>query len=429
MAIELQAGLSKEKLDLIREKLERRNASFSNKKFLDSMSLPSGIIGRENEAIRILENLYDLKKGYAVPFVSVYGKSGTGKSSVVNFVCESMSDISCTAFVNLRRSKTVFNCANSILLELGGMSLKSADGMSKVLDLIEQRIEEILISEKKKFFILMLDEFDVIFQDRRSDPSDFVFKLLTVEENLRKRDLWLCIVSISNNSLASYDLEDRVRSRIGMAEVMFPPYTKSEIFQILKDRVSQGLASVIPDDVILACAEKSSMQHGDCRKALDLLRNAIEVAGQHELTREHLEEAEKDLGRDGLQDYIWYATPHQRAILASLCVLTLFSEKSHHTTSRIFSQYEKIAINEDKPLSYRRFYDLLSELEGAGLVVRKTRSRGRYGYASEWTLSTDEHMVGNALNPAWWDDRLYFKGMDVRAKERLREATKSTKRC
>src|SRR6185312_602584 len=236
-----------------------------------------------------------------------------------------------------------------------------------------------------------------------------------------KKDLWLSVISISNNSLVGYDLEDRVRSRIGREEVLFPPYSKSEIFQILKDRASFGLAGMIPDEILDICAEKSSKEHGDCRRAIDLLRTAVDFAGPRKVTEEHVNKAEKYLGQDNLEISISHATQYQRLILGALCLLALNSGKPYHTTSNIFSKCEVMLIGSKiVPLSYRRFYDLVADLEGSGLVVKKTRSRGRYGYASEWALSSDENMVGNALDPKWWEDKRIEKHSFDEFKEQSR---------
>jgi len=86
-----------------------------------------------------------------VPVISVYGRSGADKSTVVKFVCQNMSDVLLFSFVNLRKTKTVFGCANLILSELGLPNLKSAQGMNKAIDSMEERILEILDVTSKTF--------------------------------------------------------------------------------------------------------------------------------------------------------------------------------------------------------------------------------------------------------------------------------------
>jgi len=269
--------LTRKDLDNIRRKITKQNVVFSDKRFLDSLFLPSNIIGRKNEAEQFLAHIESARHGLVVPLVSVYGRSGSGKSTLIKFVCQNITDIASFAFVNLRKSKTIFGCANLILSELGAALLKSAEGLNKVVDKIGESIENTLALENKKLFLLVMDEYDVIFSDVRGKPSDFVYKLLTLEENLREKGLMLCIITISNNALIDYDLDDRVKSRMGNSEVFFAPYSKDNVLGILHDRADKAFSKKVDDEVLQYCAELSSSDHGDARRALDLLRLSGEL--------------------------------------------------------------------------------------------------------------------------------------------------------
>lgn len=87
-----------DKLDLARisGEVERESELFANRTLLDSLTLPSQIMGRENKAKELLRFLLGYKQGLVVPFVSVFGRSGSGKSTVVKFVCENLGEeVSC----------------------------------------------------------------------------------------------------------------------------------------------------------------------------------------------------------------------------------------------------------------------------------------------------------------------------------------------
>src|SRR4029453_13351155 len=92
--------------------------------------------------------LLGYKQGLVVPFVSVYGRSGSGKSTVVKFVCENLDEDVSYAFVNLRKARTVFGCANLILAELGQPSLKSAQGINIAIEEISSAVEQRLSNMK-----------------------------------------------------------------------------------------------------------------------------------------------------------------------------------------------------------------------------------------------------------------------------------------
>jgi cell division control protein 6 len=106
-------SVDKEALKRISAEVEKENLLFANKAFLDNLTLPSQIIGREKKAKELVRFLLGYKHGLVVPFISVYGRSGSGKSTVVKFLCENLDDeddgggIS-YVFVNLRKARTVF---------------------------------------------------------------------------------------------------------------------------------------------------------------------------------------------------------------------------------------------------------------------------------------------------------------------------------
>jgi len=135
----LQVELTPKEILSIRNKLAKQNSVFAEKRYLDSLFLPSNIIGRKEQAEQLLQYIESLRHGFVVPHISVYGRSGSGKSTVVKFVCQNVKDVISFAFVNLREARTVFGCANLILSELGSESLKSAQGINKAVDKIGQK--------------------------------------------------------------------------------------------------------------------------------------------------------------------------------------------------------------------------------------------------------------------------------------------------
>lgn len=385
-------------------KIEKEDSIFAKKASLDSLSFPSNIIGRKKEAEQMVRYLLDYKQGYVVPYVSVYGRSGSGKSVVVRFVCDNIKEIS-YRFVNLRQAKTVFGAANLILAELGESNLKSAQGINLAVDAIGKEIESVLQKEKKKLFVLVLDELDVIFSDKRGKPSDFIYKLIILGENLKKKGFLLCVIGISNNVLSEYDLDDRVKSRIGSSEIFFGPYSKSDVLEILKDRVQKAFSKKIDGKILEYCAELSSLEHGDARRAIDLLRIAAELAssGGEDMGKTHVDKASGELQKDRIYQTLSSASYHLRIGCLALARITFLSDQDWHATSILYKQYLRILGKDVKPLSYRRISSLLTELENTGLVVSNTSSKGRHGYGTQYKLVISPEMVGNTIDEKWWE--------------------------
>lgn len=102
----------------------------------------------------------------------MYCRTGSGKSTVVKFVCEHLP--LAYKIVNLRQARSVFRYASLILEELGGEPVKSPHDTEVAVDRMAQAIEALYAGG---MFVLVLDEFDVLLQDRRG--SDFVIKEIT----------------------------------------------------------------------------------------------------------------------------------------------------------------------------------------------------------------------------------------------------------
>ena len=405
--------MDKQDLKRISAEVQKENLPFANKIFLDSLTLPSQIIGREWKAKELVRFLLGYKQGLVVPFVSVYGRSGSGKSTIVKFVCENLDEDISYAFVNLRKARTVFGCANLILTELGQRSLKSAQGINTAMEHINSAVEQRLRIKKNntKLFILVLDEFDVLLYDKRGKPSDFIYKLLVMEEKLREKGYLMCIVAISNNVMSDYEIDDRVRSRIGTSEVFFEPYTQQAVLAILKDRAAKAFSGSVDSDILQYCADQSSQEHGDARRAIDLLRTAGEIAGKRgeKISKMHIDAAIGRLQKDRVSTTLSSASYHLKLVAAALSRISYLTHEAWHSTSTVYNQYRYIITNDTKALTYRRITELLTELENMGLVTSHTSSKGRHGYGTQYKLVVPPEAIGKVCFPDWWRDLVQRK--------------------
>lgn len=395
--------MNKKSIGAIIREVEQENLLFKNKSALDSVREPKSIVGREDQAKQLVRFLH-ARQGSIVPFVSVYGRSGSGKSTLVRFVCENMDDV-LHCFVNLRSAKTIFGCANLILSELGKPNLKSPQGLGLAIENIEKAILTRLAEQKKRIFVLVLDEFDMIFYDSRNKPSDFVYKLVIVGENLKKKGYQMCIIGISNNVVSEYDLDERVRSRIGNAEVFFPSYAQSEALDILKERAKEAFSSKVDRSVLTYCATLGAQEHGDARRVIDLLRVGAEIASTkgEKLSKLHIDLASARLQNDRVAEILGKSSDHFKYVCAAITSLTFLGNDDWYYTSTIYDEYVEAAKSRLKPLSYRRISEILVDIENTGLVTSQTHSRGRHGYGTLYKLLFPPEMVGAAISKEWWD--------------------------
>jgi len=407
-------------LDRIISKVQKEKKVFVKKSALDTSNQPEKIVSRVNEVEKIVRYISDYEQQQTVPLVSIYGRSGTGKSTLVRYVCNYFPEIK-LCFVNLRKAKTVFGTINLILNELDQPSLASAQGMNLGMEKIRKAILTITTLEKKKLFVLALDEFDVIFYDKRGNPSDFVYKLVEMQAELKSKGCLAMIFTVSNNVLSDYDLDDRIRSRIGNSEIFFKPYTKEETLKILQQRSEEAFGKKIDEKVLEECAKISFLEHGDARRAVDLLRVSAEIAAKEkkDLLVKHVKDASKQIQKDRVEEVISSLSHHSKLICLVLASKTFGLDKMQHSTMSIFEKYKEYVQSE--PVSYRRFSELLKDLENTGLIISDTRSNGQKGYRSEFQLVVDPRIVGEMINKEWWEKHV------VKIKTFLEEDTTGSK--
>ena len=395
-------SLDKKELRKIVSDVRAQNSIFSDKSYLDNLTTPMSIVGRQRESKKLVDYLLSYEKGLVVPLISIYGRSGSGKSTIVQFVCENLDLDFC--YANLRKAKTVFGCINLILSEMGHPNLKNAQGINHAFVILEDLIKETLEKSGNSLFVLCLDEFDTLFYDKRGKPSDFVYKLLVLVEKLRTMQKHLCIVTISNKILSEFNLDDRVVSRIGSSEIYFDSYSQNHVLKILRNRAKKSFSETIDDDVIKYCAQISSEEHGDARRAIDLLRTIGEIASleNKKISKQHIDEAIKQLQKNQITTIISGGSYHFRLACAALIRITFLSDEGWHSTSELYKQYQKVITKESRQISYRRFSEMLVELVNSGIAISQTISKGRHGYGSQFKITADPTLIGNSCFSDWW---------------------------
>ena len=135
-----------------------------------------------------------------------------------------------------------------------------------------------IIDSEKQLIVLILDEID---QAVKKISSDFLYNLTRLNSELSKAQI--CIVGISNNLTFLDELDPRVRSSLSEEEIIFPPYNALQLQDILKKRADFAFKeTVLQEGVIAKCAAFAAREHGDARRALDLLESGGRIGRERE---------------------------------------------------------------------------------------------------------------------------------------------------
>ena len=171
-------------------------------------------------------------------------------------------------------------------------------------------------------FIIILDEVDALIKDR---GDSFMYELTRINETLTKSKV--SIIGISNDLRLKEFLDPRVFSSLSEEELVFRPYDAGELRNILFERSKLAFQNgVLSESALSISSALAAAEHGDARRALDLLRVAGEVAERQNaqtVTEEHVRQAEKHIEHNRVIETLKNLTLHSKLVLLSVYHLNL----------------------------------------------------------------------------------------------------------
>ena len=208
----------------------------------------------------------------------------------------------------------------------------------------------------------------------------------------------LSIVGISNDLKFLDSLDPRVRSSLGEEEIVFSPYNALQLQEILKERAEQAFRpNVLDDGVISKCAAFAAREHGDARRALDLLRVAGELGerdGSGKVKIEHVDLANEKIDKDKIVDIVESAPKQFQLSLLSIIKLNEKEEKEPIFTGDVYNLYNDLCDKcKTETLTQRRVSDLIAEMDMLGLINARVISKGRHGRTREIKLAISENVL------------------------------------
>ena len=383
--------------DIIHKVLAAR--IFKDREKLRPDYVPENLPHREGEIGKLAEILAPAVKGARPSNVFIYGLPGTGKTAVTKYVLRKIEAYSRNyapdiklkvAYINCRNENTnyrvLFSLCNYLNEKVPFTGLSTAELFRRFIRTLDR--ERVLL-------FVVLDEVDFLV---KVSGDDVLYKLTRINPDLHNARV--SIVGITNDLNFVEYLDPRVKSTLGEEELVFRPYTTEELADILMERAKMAFYDDVLDEAVIPlCATLAAREHGDARRALDLLRVAGEIAereGSPKVLEEHVRKAYREIEKDRVVEVVKSMPLHTKLVVAAVYLIR--KKKSETTTGEIYETYRslcrKLMIDE---LTQRRISDIINELDMLGIVNARVMSKGRYGRTKVVKLAISEKALIEGL--------------------------------
>ena len=368
---------------------------FLNRNVLRHDFIPTTLPHRHFHIRRLGSILAPALEGSKVSNVFLYGKTGTGKTAVARFVLAGLekkaTDMKAplsTCYLNCRLTGTNYRVIADLCRSLGVTVPFTGLAVAELVD----RFRDIL-NRKRQMVIVTLDEIDALVKWK--EENSLLYELTRINETLT--DSRVGLIGVSNDLHFKEFLDPRVLSCLSEEEVVFRPYLADELYDILLERArSAFVEEALSDSSLRLCAALAAREHGDARRALDLLRVAGELAereGGVVVKEDHIRSAERKIEYDRVSEVLKSLPLHPKIVVIGTHLL-----ENHFPdgviTGDLYDLYRQLCSKADiEPLTQRRVSGLVNELDIMGVVNARVVNFGRYGRTKKIRLGIERRTI------------------------------------
>ena len=367
---------------------------FKDKGPLDHRYLPEKLVHREEQIRQIAKYWVDALNDITPSNVTLYGKTGTGKTAASKFASEQLKDAASNKKVRVKVEyirctdyTTEYQVIAQLCQKLGRDVPNRGWTKGEIVNTFRDILSKKDVFGRNLILIVILDEIDILLDK----DGDGILYTLTRTDNVS-------VLSISNFLDFKNLIKSRVTSSLNDKEIVFPPYGADQLADILAERAELAfIDGVLDGDVIPLCSAMAAKEEGDARYALDLLKNAGELAlddDSEKVKGDHVRLAKDRIEFNKVTEIIQTLPLQQQRLLEA--ILNLTKQNEEITSGKLYEEYQEISKKD--AVTYRRIFDFINELELLGIISTNTVSRGRgKGRTNIIKLQCDEELLETTL--------------------------------
>jgi cell division control protein 6 len=273
----------------IRDILLYDETLIKNDRVFDPEYTPERFGFRDSQLRQLSIHLRPGIKGGTPVNTLILGPCGTGKTTSVKLVFEQVehsSDRIVPVYINCQFTTTPFQTFAQIYKKVvGHLPPETGVPLARIQNEIMKKLQR-----DDKCLVVALDDIDHLFYDRYA--NDILYDILRAHE--KYKGVRTGVFSILSENEFRFALATKVNTIFHPSEVFFGPYTRSQTYEILRDRIREGVVEDALDSELLKYIVDVTVESGDLRVGIELLYRSMleaEADGSRKVEKEHIDRA------------------------------------------------------------------------------------------------------------------------------------------